>query len=108
MSTYVAAGIVPVGKRYPQRIGTMLVWIGQLTHTASYATGGDTLTAKSLGFNTSIDGGIVMPTGANTFAVLPQTTGDAKLLATVQATAAQLANATNLSATSSFAIIVGH
>lgn len=107
MSTYVAAGIVPTTKRYPQRIGTMLMWFGTLTHTASYATGGDTLTAKSLGMNV-IDAGIVMPTGANTFAVLAQTDGTAKLLATVQATAAQVANATNLSASSSFAIIVGH
>lgn len=107
MSTYLAAGIVPIGKRYPQRMGTMLVWVGQLTHTASYATGGDTLTAKSLGFNI-IEGGFVAPTPLNTFAVLVQTTGDAKLLATVQATGVQLANAQNISATSSFAMIFGH
>jgi hypothetical protein len=105
MSTY--TGIVPIGKRYPQRIGSLLIWVGHLTHTASYATGGDTLTAKSLGMNV-IEGGMCGSTPANTFAVLVQTDGTAKLLATVQATAAQVANATNLSATSSFVIIVGH
>lgn len=106
MSTY--TGIVPISsKRSPQRIGSLLMWIGQLTHTASYATGGDILTPKSLGL-TSIEGGMVASTPANTFAVLVQADGTAKLFATVQATAAQLANATNLAATSSFAMIFGH
>lgn len=51
------AGPQEMNLRKPQRIGTQQVWLGQVFFSNSYATGGDTITAKSLGMWT-IDGGI--------------------------------------------------
>lgn len=100
------ATLTPGSKRSPQRIGTRLEWEGFITMTTSYATGGDTLTAKSLGMD-RIDGGIIALELNHYYKVVPQTDGSAKLLGKVVTTAAEIANATNLSAEAPYAIIRG-
>lgn len=105
MSTFTV--LTPIGKRYPQRIGTQLQWNGTITGTASYATGGDTLTAKSLGMN-AIEGGIFSCTS-----LLPQVITVAGLLTAlvkiiVPSTLAEQANTSNLTAFVFTAILWGH
>jgi hypothetical protein len=110
MSTYLQSAMAPAGSnRRPQRIGTTLVWVGKITGTASYATGGDTLPAKLLGMN-AIEHGLVGTAGLTSTAVievLPQSDGSAKIRWTVAA-GTELANATNLLAFASQAMFFGH
>lgn len=101
------ATVTPVGKRYPQRIGTMLRALTGITGTASYATGGDTLTAKSLGLNV-IDGGIMGTFNNHNFRVIPQTTGDAKIMVFVTSTGIELGNTVSWAGDVPFADIWGH
>lgn len=110
MSTYLSAGVVPATKRYPQRLGSLDFWMGKITHTASYATGGDTLQARQVGMNV-IEGGIIACTlggGGVLFEILPQTDGTGKIRATVATSGAEIANATNLSALTSQCWLWGH
>jgi hypothetical protein len=110
MSTYLSAGVIPATKRYPQRLGSLDMWQGKITHTASYATNGDTLQARQVGMNV-IEGGIVASTlgaGGALFEVLPQTDGTAKIRAIVMSTGAEVANTTNLSALVSQCWLWGH
>lgn len=55
-----------MGNRRPQVNGTQLEWRGTVNMAASYATGGDTVSAKSLGM-TRIEGAIVGSAGGYTF-----------------------------------------
>lgn len=65
--------------RSPERVGQHLLVSGKLTMPASYATGGDTLTAQTLGFNAFLSSGqIVASSGGYTFEAIVQP--DAKSL----------------------------
>lgn len=109
MSTYLQSAMAPAGSnRRPQRIGTTLVWVGRITHTASYATGGDTLPAKLLGMN-AIEHGLIGPVTNNMLEVLAQPDGSCKVRwASVGGGGVEVANASNLSAFSSLAMFFGH
>jgi hypothetical protein len=99
--------VTPASKRYPQREGTELEWHGTLTGPASYTTGGDTLSPLLLGM-TKIDGGLVGgATSGRMFQLIPQADGTAKLKAYAVG-GAEVANATNISADTPFAVIIGH
>lgn len=104
-------------KRSPERIGQHLRWMGKLTMTASYATGGDTLTAAQLGFS-RIMGGMISGTGGVVFELLPAadpTTAKVKAYRQKDPAAGggadialvEVANATDLSALTPRAEITG-
>lgn len=52
------ATVSKMSARMPGRVGQHLVWEGKVTMPASYATGGDTITAKSLGMSQFMAGQI--------------------------------------------------
>lgn len=102
------AAAVPHTKRYPQRIGTMLIWHGNLTPSASYATNGEVITAKSLGMN-NIDGGFVQGVkGARLAELVPVAGGVTALLKIQTAIGTEAVNATDQSAFPVVAQIWGH
>lgn len=107
-----------MGGRRPQRIGTQLHWMGSVNMTSSYATGGDTLTAKILGFS-HIEGAIVGSAGGYTFeCVTAAGSPDIKIKAYRQLDPAnaggadvpmpQVANAVDLSAIAPFVMVFGY
>lgn len=100
----VVSATAPTGRR-PQRIGQRLQWEGNITMSTSYATGGDTIKANSVAMQ-RIVGGVVSAAGANSYQVIPQTNGDVKIKAIVNATGAEVANATNLSAITDLYVIL--
>lgn len=99
--------VTPAGKRYPQRMGTFDTFLGTITGPASYTTGGDTLAAKLLGMN-AIEGGLVQTFNNHVYRLILQADGSVKVQVFVTSTGVEVANATNLSAESPFAIIIGH
>lgn len=99
--------VTPAQKRSPQRIGTQLQWQGTLTGPASYTTGGDTVTPALLGMRTILGGLVGGATSGRMFQLIPQADGSAKLKAYAVG-GAEVANATNISADTPFAIIIGH
>lgn len=107
MSTY--SVVTPINpKRSPQRMGTTLLWMGFLTGTTSYATGGDTLDFKSLGFGNAIEGGLVSQFATHVSRVIPQVGGTAKILHFVTSTGVEVGNTVNMSTEAPFAILFGH
>lgn len=111
------ATVTPFSKRTPGRIGQHLQFAGKLTMSASYATGGDTVSAKVLGM-TKIMGGMVSCAGGVVFELIPDTDpATAKVKAYRQKDPAaaggvdialpEVANAVDLSALTPFAEIWG-
>lgn len=101
------ATVTPIaGKKSPQRVGQVLKFEGTIAMSSSYATGGDTLSAKTLGM-TAIEEGVIGSFDANLLRIIPQTNGDAKIKAVVSNTGAEVANATNLSTVIAAAVING-
>lgn len=90
------AKTTPVG-REPQRIGTALEWTGQLQMSASYATGGDTISAKTLGMN-AISNGIIGTANGRTFELVAQTDPSTAKIKAYTASGTEVANATDVSA----------
>lgn len=110
MGTILQSAVVAGGSnRRPQRIGTTLAWVGKITGSASYATGGDTLPAKLLGMN-AIEHGMVGPNilSGNMIEVLAQPDGSVKLRWVNIGAGTELANATDTSARTNFAMFFGH
>lgn len=68
--------VAPMTKRTPGRIGQHLHFAGTIAMSSSYATGGDLLTAKSLGMNV-IMGGVISPKSGYLLEIIPQVGGDA-------------------------------
>lgn len=103
------ATVTPISsKRSLQRIGTNLAFMGFITGTASYATSGDTLGAKTLGMS-EIEGGFISPVGTHTYQVIPNAAdGDAKILIFVTSTGVQLGNTVSWATDVPFALIFGH
>lgn len=103
------ATITPISsKRSLQRLGTNLAFMGTITGTASYATSGDTLSAKVLGMS-EIEGGLMSTVGNHTFQVVPNTAdGDAKIIVFVTSTGVQLGNGVSWAADLPFSLIFGH
>lgn len=102
------ATVTPIAsKRMPGRVGQSLQWLGTITGTASYATGGDTLSPKSLGMN-AIEGAIFAPFNNHLIRAIVQTDGSVKLFITTSNTGAELANTTSWATEVPFCSVWGH
>lgn len=96
----------PVG-RNPQRIGTNDEYRGRIIMSSSYATGGDTVSAASLGM-TKIAMGFVAPTGSGVyFEVIPQTDQSTAKIKAFAAGGSEVASTTDQHTLTPAAIIVG-
>lgn len=103
-----AAAVTTTNKRYPQRIGAQEVFFGTVAGSASYATGGDTITAASLGLN-RIDGGVIQNVnGAKLGEIVPVAGGATALLKIYSAINTEVANASSQTTAVFPAIIWGH
>lgn len=94
-------------QRTPQYVGQHREFVGKLALSGSYATGGDTITAATLGLQ-KILFVQVSSAGGDTVEAVIAADGHSFKLKVSTASATEVANATDLSALSVFARVIGY